>query len=324
MTIANKNITTDQLIHEWKMGRAVKIGTSAYLHPEYAGVWPKNATLVITKNRAEWLMNQKFPGDVEIDLKNISNAEVQLIIAGRSKKKFKYTAAKNTCDAIQAAVDGELLPALIKIKPTKKLPAYKKQKAVAAKLVLAAEAPLNLRDCGKAKIYAYRADGKASEHLALVVGTPEKTPLVRVHSCCYTGDLLGSLACDCNDQLRGALKLMHKNGGGILVYLMQEGRGIGLINKLRAYKLQEEGLDTVEANEFLGFDDEERGFAPAAEILKKLGVKKIRLISNNPKKAKGLESYGIKVEQLVPMIIKHEHNQNYLNVKAAKSGHLIK
>lgn len=320
------NITTDQLIHEWKMGRAVRVGKYAYLHPEYAASWPAKAKLVITKNRAQWLMKKPFAGDVEIDLKNLTTQQVQLVIAGRIKKEFKYTAAKNTCEAIQAAIDGELLPALIKFSTSKKLPAYKKQQDIASKLEMVAQAPLTLRDCGKAKIYAYRADGKVSEHLALIVGSPDfkKPVLVRVHSCCYTGDLLGSLACDCNDQLRGAIKLMNNEGGGVLIYLMQEGRGIGLINKLRAYKLQAEGLDTVEANEFLGFDDEERGFGPAAEMLKKIGVSKVRLITNNPRKAKQLECKGLKVLEMVPMIIKHKHNENYLSVKAAKSGHLIK
>jgi GTP cyclohydrolase II len=218
-----------------------------------------------------------------------------------------------------------MLPAIIQIPPRLKTPELRKTdiKKTKAKLILTAKAPLNLRDCGKAEIYAYRAEGKMSEHLALVIGKPGKKPLVRVHSCCYTGDLLGSLSCDCRDQLRGAIQLMEKSGGGILVYLMQEGRGIGLINKLRAYELQSNGMDTVEANEFLGFDDEERAFTPAAAILKELGVKNISLISNNPKKAHELEVEGIKVSKLVPMIIEHEHNRHYLGTKQAKSGHII-
>ena len=283
------NITLDQAIHELKMGRAIQIGASAFFHPEFAA---------------------------ESAYKNLKTTFI-------NNKNAKTATQKS---ALKLAVIGELIPQLLEFKATKKLPIIKPSqiKNGPTKLILAAEAPLNLRDCGKAKIYAYRAEGKISEHLALVVGKPEKTPLVRVHSCCYTGDLLGSLSCDCQDQLRGALKLMQKTGGGILVYLMQEGRGIGLINKLRAYDLQAKGMDTVEANEFLGFDDEEREFAPATAILKELKVKKIRLISNNPKKAKQLEADGIKVESLVPMIIKHQHNEMYLNTKAAKSGHLIK
>jgi len=285
------NITLDQAIHELKMGRPIKIGAKtsayAYLHPEFTAL----ATIKKLKTS------------------KINNA---------NKKTPEQKAA------LKLAVAGELIPELLEFKTAKKLPTISpaKIKAAPTKLILAAQAPLNLRDAGPAKIYAYRAEGKISEHLAIVIGKPDANPLVRVHSCCYTGDLLGSLSCDCQDQLRGAIKLMAKSGG-ILVYLMQEGRGIGLINKLRAYSLQASGLDTVEANEFLGFEDEERAFAPAAEILKQLRIKKIRLITNNPKKAEQLETEGIEVTKCVPIIIKHKHNQHYLETKAAKSGHKI-
>jgi GTP cyclohydrolase II len=316
------NITADQAIHELKMGRAIKIGKQAILHPEFAAKLPKNAKLLITKKRAEKLFGKKFNSHVEVDLKNIALPEIQRIIACTTAKKLSYKPSK--LDITKLATWGELIPAFIIFETKQKLPILKNLKSKISNLKLVATAPLNLREGGKATIHAFREDAKISEHFAIVVGKPGSAPLVRVHSCCYTGDLLGSLSCDCQDQLRGALTLMNKNGGGILVYLMQEGRGIGLINKLRAYDLQAKGLDTVEANEFLGFEDEERGFTAAANILKKLGVKKIQLISNNPKKAKELEADGIKVEKLVPMIIKHEHNSHYLGTKARKSGHLIK
>ncbi len=319
------SITLDQAIHELKMGRALKIGKSAFIHPEFATKFPKGGKLVITKNRASALSGQKFPGNVEVTLKTINIASVQAVISGKkSGLKFNLLKSDDADAAIKLASSGELLPAVIMFKPKAKIPELRRSdiKKKKTKLVLAAKAPLNLRDCAKSQIYAYREEGKVSEHFAIIVGKPDSAPLVRVHSCCYTGDLLGSLSCDCRDQLRGALRLMHKSGGGILVYLMQEGRGIGLINKLRAYDLQANGLDTVEANEFLGFDDEERAFAPAAAILKALKVKTINLISNNPKKAKELEVEGIKIEKLVPMIIEHEHNKHYLVTKRAKSGHI--
>lgn len=282
------SITLDQAIHELKMGRAIKIGNFAYFHPEFTALQ---------------------------DYQNLNTQKVNSKSATSSEQKL----------AIKLAVLGELIPELLEFKTTKKLPTIipAKIKEAPTKLILAAQAPLNLRDAGAARIYAYRAEGKISEHLAIVIGKPDNIPLVRVHSCCYTGDLLGSLACDCQDQLKGAIKLMGKQGGGVLIYLMQEGRGIGLINKIRAYSLQASGLDTVEANEFLGFEDEERAFAPAAEILKQLKIKEIRLISNNPKKAQQLEAEGIKVTKCVPMVIKHQHNKNYLETKAKKSGHKI-
>ena len=319
-------ITRDQAIHELKMGRPVKIGKTAFLHPEYATKLPRNAKLIVTKNRAFALSGQKFSSNVEVGFKG-SIADIQRIISGKPKSKLTYSSIKSADidAAIKLAESNELLPAIIAYPAKSKMGELKKTAITNPKdkLILAAEAPLNLRDCGMAKIYAFRAEGKISEHLALVIGKPGAKPLVRVHSCCYTGDLLGSLSCDCRDQLRGALQLMHKAGGGILVYLMQEGRGIGLINKLRTYKLQANGMDTVEANEFLGFDDEERSFTPAAAILKKIGIKNINLISNNPKKARELEAKGIKVAKLVPMVIEHEHNTRYLNTKQSKSGHII-
>ena len=318
------SITLDQAIHELKMGRAVRIGKSAFMHPEYAAKLPAGAKLIITGKRAFALTGKNFKGNTAVNLKGKKLPSLQTIISGKTKADCKSVNNADADAAIKLAALGELLPAVIQFSANTKTPEIKKSdiKKAKDKLILTAEAPLKLRDCGTARIYAYRAEGKISEHLAIVVGKPGNNPLVRVHSCCYTGDLLGSLSCDCRDQLRGALQLMHRSGGGILVYLMQEGRGIGLVNKLRAYDLQANGLDTVQANEFLGFDDEERAFAPAAAILKKLGIKNISLISNNPKKAKELEAEGIKVAKLVPMIIEHEHNRNYLVTKRTKSGQI--
>ncbi|MGB0920850.1 MAG: GTP cyclohydrolase II [Alphaproteobacteria bacterium] len=175
-----------------------------------------------------------------------------------------------------------------------------------------------------ARIFAFRPDHGGTEHFAIVVGKP-KSPgpvLVRLHSECFTGDLLASLKCDCGDQLRGAIRLMGDEGEGIVLYLAQEGRGIGLINKLRAYQLQDQGFDTMEANGRLGFEDDERLFAPAAEMLKRLGFTKIKLLTNNPEKVQGLEAHGVQVvERVTHKFPPNPHNQSYLSVKKDKAGH---
>ena len=150
------------------------------------------------------------------------------------------------------------------------------------------------------------------------------SPLTRIHSQCFTGDLLGSLKCDCGGQLRLALERMGEEGSGLLLYLLQEGRGIGLVNKLRAYRLQDQGFDTVQANQRLGFGTDERAYRPAAEILKKLGFTHVRLLTNNPAKVAGLERCGIKVTERRALLTEpNRHNAEYLRAKAEKTGHKI-
>lgn len=173
------------------------------------------------------------------------------------------------------------------------------------------------------QIVAMRAAEDGSEHVALVVGTPGgKAPLVRLHSECLTGDVFGSLKCDCGSQLQAALRLMEAEGSGILLYLRQEGRGIGLANKIRAYALQDRGLDTVEANRRLGFADDERDFALAAAMLRALGIDEVRLLTNNPAKMDGVAAEGIRVTRVPHHLPENPHNAHYLATKKAKSGHL--
>ncbi len=183
-----------------------------------------------------------------------------------------------------------------------------------------------LLDAEDTRIVAFRPEDSGLEHLAVIIGRPkpDRPPLTRLHSECFTGDLLGSLRCDCGDQLRGAIEEISKGGGGILLYLAQEGRGIGLVNKLRAYELQDRGLDTMDANEQLGFDADERVYQPAAHMLRHLGFEKVRLLSNNPGKVDALAQAGITVIERVPHAFpSNRHNERYLRTKAMKGGHLF-
>jgi GTP cyclohydrolase II len=189
---------------------------------------------------------------------------------------------------------------------------------------LVARARLPLEQMPDTQIVAFRASDDGQDHVALLIGAPGgKAPLVRLHSECLTGDVFGSLKCDCGPQLKEALRIIGSAGGGVLLYLRQEGRGIGLANKLRAYALQDRGLDTVDANRRLGFADDERDYAHAAAMLRSLGMAEVRLLTNNPAKVSGLAAAGIKVLERVPhAMAANPHNADYLATKRKKSGHL--
>lgn len=179
---------------------------------------------------------------------------------------------------------------------------------------------------GHFKLIAFHEKNTTNEHLALIKGEwkKEEPVLVRVHSSCFTGDILGSLRCDCGDQLHAAMQMVEKEGKGIILYMNQEGRGIGLVNKLKAYKLQENGMDTVEANLHLGFPMDKRDYGIGAQILRSLGISKLRLMSNNPKKRAGLLGYGLEVTETVPIeAVPNPHNEKYLQTKRDKLGHDI-
>lgn len=180
---------------------------------------------------------------------------------------------------------------------------------------------------GNFDLVAYKQVTTGQEHLALVKGTwtKDEPVLVRVHSSCITGDIFGSCRCDCGPQLHAAMEMIEQAGKGVIVYMNQEGRGIGLLNKLRAYKLQEQGLDTVEANLQLGFESDERDYGVGAQIIRDLGISKMKLMTNNPKKRAGLIGYGLEITEVVPIeVVGNKHNESYLITKRDKMGHTIK
>ena len=190
--------------------------------------------------------------------------------------------------------------------------------------VINAGLPIKASEHGK--LHVMRPEDGSEEHYAIEIGRPARNlpVLTRLHSACFTGDVLGSLKCDCGAQLTAALAQMGDEGQGVLLYLNQEGRGIGLANKMRAYSLQDQGFDTVEANHRLGFEDDERDFRIGTDILKSMGFSAVRLLTNNPKKLKMMAACGLVVSERVPLKVgKNRYNQKYLSVKASKSGHLF-
>ncbi|MBN2631806.1 MAG: GTP cyclohydrolase II [Rhodobacteraceae bacterium] len=190
--------------------------------------------------------------------------------------------------------------------------------------VTSARLPMVASQAGR--VHIFRPEDGGAEHYAIEIGTPDrdKPVLARLHSACFTGDVLGSLKCDCGPQLRAALAQMGAEGAGVLLYLNQEGRGIGLANKMRAYSLQDQGFDTVEANHRLGFEDDERDFRIGADILRRMGFSAVRLMTNNPKKLAMMQACGLHVTERVPLRVgQTAQNAAYLATKAAKSGHLL-
>ncbi len=324
LTVASLETTTDSLLGELDPkarsplllsgGRAAALG----LANQIGAAAPSLPTLVA---RAPWLTPAaaRRLADPAEDFSRFSEGPLSAAAP---------EALEDASAALVLARLAGLLPALWVLEEAAATATIKSSEATAAArartVTVAARAALPVEGIeADVQVVALRAAEDGSEHVALLVGAPSgKAPLVRLHSECLTGDVFGSLKCDCGPQLRAALRLMAAEGGGMLLYLRQEGRGIGLANKIRAYALQDRGLDTVEANLRLGFADDERDFALAAAILRALGVREVRLLTNNPAKITGLEAEGISATRVAHQLPANPHNEHYLATKRARSGHL--
>lgn len=301
--------------------------------------------LALTARRAETLKARVYddglarvivPGDGDLDwLRALADPAGDLM----TPMKGPLTSQRdgNVQDhqaALALAKSAQLLPAMLVVPASRPLPDLTTVAAgpmlaqLASEVAMApvAAARLPLLAAERSRLHIFRPDDGGTEHYAIEIGDPprDKPVLTRLHSACFTGDVLGSLKCDCGPQLQSALTTMGQQGAGVLLYLNQEGRGIGLANKMRAYDLQDQGFDTVEANHRLGFEDDERDFRIGAALLRRLGFGAVKLMTNNPRKVKMLESQGITVSERVALITpRNRFNTDYLDTKALKSGHIL-
>ena len=304
--------------------------------------------LAITERRAITLKARPYDGDIaRIELPRHANGAWIRAIADPSMdldrpmrgplRSVRGGSAELSRAAVELARKARLLPSVL-VAPAKhvsnrsvldgltavQLSEFKKQRS--AEICYVGRAKLPLECSAASQIHLFRIADGSEEHCAIEIGSPPRNEavLTRIHSACFTGDVLLSLKCDCGPQLRAAFKRMAEEGGGVLLYLNQEGRGIGLANKIRAYTLQDQGFDTVEANHRLGFEDDERDFRAGADILHWLGFTECRLMTNNPSKANLLAAQGIAVTERIPLVCgRTAFNDAYLRVKAEKSGHIL-
>jgi GTP cyclohydrolase II len=302
-----------------------------------------NISLLITKNRAKYIAQSYFNDDnLIIDINELNPDKIiNIAITSTSDIDCKLDILNSYNIEITNAIIkinkiAELLPTAIIISLSQDEPDFihitsniiNNYDYNSSKVAIISETNLNLRNMDKAKIIAFRNLSLGIEHYAIIIGDISKSnsPLIRIHSSCYTGDLLSSVSCDCREQLHSAMDIMNKSAdGGIILYLMQEGRGIGLVSKLKTYNLQENGFDTVEANEILGFESDERSFAVASSMLNQMNINSVKILSNNPKKSKDLAKYNINITETVPIITDyHCKSHNYIRTKIEKMGHIIK
>ena len=306
--------------------------------------------LAITVRRAETLKARAYDGDItrivvppEAGLDWISGVadpadDLRAPMKGPLASEREGDAALHRF-AIQLAKSAHLLPAALVVPVVDGIGIARREglthldldsaapefaRAAALHPVIAARVPMRAAEAGR--LHVFRPEDGGEEHYVIEIGRPprDKPVLARLHSACFTGDLLGSLKCDCGPQLNAALEQMGAEGAGVLLYLNQEGRGIGLANKMRAYSLQDQGFDTVEANHRLGFEDDERDFRLGAGLLRSMGFGSVRLLTNNPAKIRMMEAMGIKVVERVPLRVgRTPQNDAYLATKAKKSGHLL-
>jgi len=310
----------------------------------------RNPILVLTARRAETLRARIYDGDIaRIRVPTDVGADWSRALANPADdldrpmkgplSSLRGGDAGLFRAAIRLAKDAQVLPAVVtatleqppEFAATHDLTLIDMDRAAIldagdATMIPVAHARLPMRMAGTGRLHVFRPDDGGTEHHAVEIGRLQRSEpvLVRLHSACFTGDVLGSLKCDCGPQLHAALARMGEEGGGVLLYLNQEGRGIGLANKMRAYFLQDRGFDTIEANHRLGFESDERDFRIGAKILKELGFRVVRLMTNNPEKMERLRENGIEVIERIPLKVGcTELNRDYLDTKARKSGHLL-
>ncbi len=310
----------------------------------------KNSMILITARRAQTLKCPIYDGNfVRIELNQITEinsikaiADPSLDLKNPLKGPFNVIRDKPLKlenEALLMMKTAQLLPAAIISKVTKGKDYAKLHNLTYLQADQLTEVDINARDTAQAisaeiptarakntQFHIFRPNISGEEHYAMEIGKIDRNQpiLVRIHSACFTGDVLGSLKCDCGPQLHAATKMINDQGGGLLIYLNQEGRGIGLTNKIRAYALQDQGFDTVEANHRLGFEDDERDFQLGATILREMRISNIKLITNNPSKISTMSKYHIIVTERIPLNVgQNETNLRYLQTKVSKSGHLI-
>ena len=299
-------------------------------------ITPQRATAAALTEESTHPVSISFPKGIGLEaLRSLAGVGPQMPIKKTTLAVEVSTNAASVGAGFRLAKLGRLLPALISVRSTEvsdsglvsisveDIDRYPSAQGNGLSLTSRARVPLvDTADC---EVVLFRQKYEFGEHLAIVIGEPNPGAVVpvRLHSACLTGDLLGSLRCDCGDQLRRAVSRIASLGGGVLLYLDQEGRGIGLANKLRAYALQDAGLDTLDADQHLGFLPDERSYDVAAAMLRELGIKRIRLLTNNPSKIDALMEHGIKVIGRLPLVVPvNSHNQRYLKAKLDRAGHL--
>lgn len=301
--------------------------------------------MVLTERRAETLKARCYDGDIA-RIAVPGDVAVDWVIALADPSDDLHAPMKGPLEAVRGGDAAAYRAAIVLVKEARMLPAVlavEVSEGLAAEFgltrvsvnevgaargvlqrIVSANVPLAVSKAGR--LHVFRPDDGGEEHYAVEIGRPDRSApvLARLHSACFTGDLLGSLKCDCGPQLRAALAEMGAEGAGVLLYLNQEGRGIGLANKMRAYSLQDQGFDTVEANHRLGFEDDERDFEIGARILTALGFGAVRLLTNNPAKVEMMGANGIEVVERVPLKVgENPLNAEYLATKARKSGHIL-
>lgn len=348
-------LATERAMEELRRGRAIRLlGTDrctlaaavetleAPIFERLRSLEPDSMTLFVTPERCLALdIEPTFPGPVAIPLEAATGLDALRALAGvlrdapvdRSPLRVEPARARSRIEAgFRLAKAARLLPALLMVQSDE--PADDgilgiREADIAGppddELTLVSRARVPLVSAVDSEIVLFRQRYGLGEHLAILIGAPTAVDVapVRLHSACLTGDVLGSLRCDCGDQLERAVSRMASLGGGVLLYLDQEGRGIGLANKLRAYALQDSGLDTVDADQHLGFLSDERSYGAAAAMLRELGIERIRLLTNNPGKIDALTAHGIEVVGRLPLISPvNAHNRRYLETKLVRAGHL--